>query len=83
MLVTAAKWQVAPGVLQDSIPRIMLAPVDILMSASTFAQAKVLTSHKKAVMTVITKSYKREVLIIKLKNIHEYTKETQGRDSIN
>lgn len=56
----------------------MLAPVDILMSASTFAQAKVLTSHKKAVMTVITKSYKREVLIIKLKNIHEYTKETKA-----
>lgn len=70
MLVTEAKRQVVPGALQDSIPGIILAPVDILMSASAFAQAKVLTSHRKAVMTVIAKSYSREVLIIKLKKIH-------------
>jgi len=66
ILVTETKRQVVPSALQDSIPGIMLAPVDILMSASAFAQVKVLTIHRKAVMTVIAKSYKREVLIIRL-----------------
>lgn len=31
MLVTERKWQVVPGALQDSIPGIMLTPVDVLM----------------------------------------------------
>lgn len=67
MLVTEAKRQVVPGALQDSIPGIMLAPVDILMSASAFAQAKVLTSHRKAITTVIAKSCIKVVLTVRLK----------------
>lgn len=63
MLVTERKWQVVPGALQDSIVGIMLAPVDTLMSASTFAQTKELTSHRKAVKTLIARSYTREILI--------------------
>lgn len=79
MLVTERKWQLVPGALQDSIPEIMLAPVDTLMSASAFAQTKVLTSHRKAVKTLITKSYTREILINRLKkwkNIHDSKAET-------
>lgn len=74
MLVTERKWQVVPGALQDSIPGTMLAPVDTLMSASAFAQTKVLTSHRKAIKALIAKSYTREILINRLKkcrNIHE------------
>lgn len=73
MLVTERKWQLVPGALQDSITEIMLAPVDTLMSASAFAQTKVLTSHRKAVKTLITKSYTREILINRLKKMEEYT----------
>lgn len=67
MLVTERKWQVVPGALQDSIPGIMLAPVDTLMSASALAQTKVLSSHRKAVKTLIAKSYTRKILINRLK----------------
>lgn len=74
MLVTERKWQVVPGALQDSIPGIMLAPVDTLMSASALAQTKVLSSHRKAVKTLIAKSYTRKILINRLKKKkQEYT----------
>lgn len=83
MLVTEAKRQVVPGALQASIPRITLAPVDILMSASAFAQAKVPTSHRKAVMAVTAKSYGREVSIVRLKkicmNVHKRVRQRQNQ----
>lgn len=67
VLVTERKRQVVPGALQDSIPGTMLAPVDTLMSASAFAQTKVLTSHRKVVKTLIAKSYTGEILINRFK----------------
>lgn len=83
MLVTEAKRQVVAGALQGSIPGTMLAPVDILMSASAFAQTKVLIIQRKAVMTVIAKSYRRDTLIIRLEKFAQmYTRE-QGIDIIN
>lgn len=45
----------------------MPAPVDILISASAFAQAEVLTSHRKVVTIVTAKSYKREVPVRRFK----------------
>lgn len=83
MLVTEAKRQVVPGALQASIPAITLAPVDILMSASAFAQAKVPTSHRRAVTTVIAKSYGREVCVVRLKkicmNVHKRVRQRQNQ----
>lgn len=47
----------------------MPAPVDILISASAFAQAEVLTSHRKVVIIVTTKSYKKKYSLKDLKEI--------------
>lgn len=49
------------------------------MSASAFPHAKVLTSHRKAIMTVRIKSYRRKAFIIRFsKKLHEYTQENKA-----
>lgn len=71
MLVTETNKQVDPGSLQDAISRTMLGPVDIFISVSALAQAEALTSHRKAAMTVITKSYTKRQLSV---NYHFYNR---------
>lgn len=60
ILLISLKWQNPGCVVQYSFPVTMLDPVDILISTSAFAQADVLTSHRKEMMTVKTKSWRRK-----------------------
>lgn len=59
VLLMSMKRQNPGCEVQKSFPVTMLGPVDALISTSAFAQADVLTNHRKAMMTVKMKSWRR------------------------
>lgn len=54
MGVTEPNTHDDPGILQADISSTIRGPVDILMSTRAFAQAALLTSHKKTAQRVMT-----------------------------